>query len=93
MERQTTKDACDAEPVEPFMKLLRRHRIAAGFTQTALAAALKLKSPSTVSQWESGASIPSPHLVPMLAQILKLDAMALTMVIEPEGSPTEQARA
>ncbi len=80
-------------PHEKFMHLLRRYRIAKGLTQTALAKRLKLKTPSTVSFWESGASVPSPQLVPKLARILGLSAMDLTQVIEPEQSrPAQQAR-
>lgn len=71
------------ETREPFMSLLRRHRLAAGLTQTALAKKLKVV-PSTVSFWESGSSIPNPAMIPLLARILGIDAMTLTRVIEPE---------
>lgn len=66
------------------MTLLRRHRLAAGLTQTALAKKLKLKTPSTVSLWESGETIPHPRLIPDLARLLGIDAMTLTRVIEPD---------
>lgn len=66
------------------MTLLRRHRLAKGLSQTALAKKLHLKTPSTVSFWESGESVPSPKLIPKLARILGMDAMSLTRVIEPD---------
>jgi transcriptional regulator with XRE-family HTH domain len=75
--------ALDAAGCETFMTLLRRHRITKGLTQTALAKRLKLKCQSTVSQWESGESIPSPKYIPKLARILGIDAMELTKVIDP----------
>jgi transcriptional regulator with XRE-family HTH domain len=65
------------------MTLLQRHRLAAGLTQTALAKKLKVV-PATVSLWESGANLPHPKQIPVLARILGLDAMTLTRVIEPE---------
>lgn len=65
------------------MTLLRRHRIAAGLTQAALARKLKVV-PSTVSYWESGESLPSPEFIPPLARLLGVDAMTLTKIIEPE---------
>ncbi len=65
------------------MTLLQRYRLSQGLTQTALAKKLEVV-PSTVSFWESGASIPSPSLIPKLARILGIDAMTLTRVIQPE---------
>lgn len=75
--------AMDAVTSEVFMTLLRRHRIAKGMSQTALARKLKIV-PSTVSLWESGSSIPKPEMIPKLARLLGMDAMELTRVIEPE---------
>jgi transcriptional regulator with XRE-family HTH domain len=65
-----------------FVTMLRRHRLAAGLTQTALAKRLKVV-PSTVSLWESG-TIPSPEMIPKLARMLGIDPMTLTRVLEPE---------
>jgi transcriptional regulator with XRE-family HTH domain len=66
------------------MTLLRRHRLAAGLTQTALAKRLKVV-PSTVSLWESG-NLPHPEMIPKLARLLGVDPMTLTRVLEPEMS-------
>jgi len=78
--------ASDAVTDETFMTLLRRHRLARGLTQTALAKRLKLKTPSTISYWESGQSLPSPQWIPKLARVLGVDAMELTRIIEPQSS-------
>jgi transcriptional regulator with XRE-family HTH domain len=78
--------ASEAGARETFMTLLRRHRVARGLTQTALARKLKIKSPSTVSLWESGVNFPHPDMVPKLARILGVDAMHLTKLIEPEAA-------
>lgn len=78
--------AKDAEAGPALMTLLKRHRMAKGMTQTALAKALKLKTQSTVSFWESGQSVPSPKLIPKLARVLGISAMELTRVIEPDGA-------
>ena len=67
---------------EPFMTLLRRHRMAVGLSQTALAKKLDIV-PSTVSFWESGESIPKAEMIPKLARILGIDAMELTKLIDP----------
>lgn len=82
----TTK-ASEAEAgVETFMTLLRRHRLAKGLSQTALAKKLNLKTPSTVSLWESGENVPRPKMIPKLARLLGVDAMELTKLIDPIGS-------
>lgn len=64
------------------MSLLRRHRMARGLTQTALARRLKVV-PSTVSLWESGQSVPKASLVPQLARILGINALMLTEILQP----------
>jgi transcriptional regulator with XRE-family HTH domain len=66
-----------------FVTLLRRHRLSKGLTQNALAKRLRI-DPSCVSFWESGTTIPSPRMIPKLARVLGLDALALTRLIEPE---------
>lgn len=66
------------------MNLLKRHRMAAGMTQTKLAGKLDVV-PSTVSFWESGDSLPSPELVPKLARILGITPLELTHVISPDS--------
>ncbi len=66
------------------MTLLQRHRKARGLTQTKLAKRLKLKTPSTISKWESGESEPNPALLPKLARIFGINALELTRVIAPE---------
>lgn len=65
-----------------FMTLLKRHRMARGFTQTKLARRLGVV-PSTVSYWETGDKIPSPVMIPKLAKALALDPLELTKVIDP----------
>lgn len=72
--------------VTEFMTLLRRHRIARGFTQTALAKKLGV-DPSAVCFWESGAKMPRPELVPKIARIFGMTPMQLTLIIEPEDEP------
>lgn len=72
----------EPQPAERFMTLLRRHRIAAGLTQTALAKRLEVV-PSTVSLWESG-KMPSPEMIPKIARLLGVDALTLTRILEPE---------
>jgi transcriptional regulator with XRE-family HTH domain len=78
----STKAPDAAVEAETFMTLLRKHRMAIGLTQTALAKKLGLKAPSTVSLWESGDSIPSPKLIPHLARILGVKPLRLTEIIE-----------
>lgn len=68
------------------MTLLRRLRFSRGYTQTSLAKKLKV-TPSTVSLWESGDSLPSPERVKALADALGLEPMDLTKVIWPEPKP------
>lgn len=80
---KTTK-APDAASNEDFVTLLRRHRMARGLTQTALAKKLDL-SPSAVSLWESGDFMPKASLIPKLARLLGIDPMELTRIIEPES--------
>lgn len=49
---------------------IRELRRAAGLTQAELAAALELRSPSTVTMWESGARRPPSTILPRLAEQL-----------------------
>lgn len=77
---------------ESLMHFIRRHRRAKGYSQTTLAAALKLKSPSTVSLWESGNRAPSDEVIPRLASILDIDALELTDMIEAEENRRLQPR-
>ena len=65
-----------------FVTLLRRHRYAVGLTQMALAKKLKVV-PATISNWESGLSIPKAEIIPKLARLLGLDPMELTRIIDP----------
>jgi ribosome-binding protein aMBF1 (putative translation factor) len=74
--------ATDAAMNGVFVTLLRRQRLSKGLTQTKLAKRLGLKSPSTVSFWESGQSIPSPELIPKLSRLLGVTAMRLTELLE-----------
>jgi transcriptional regulator with XRE-family HTH domain len=76
--------ALEANSDEAFVTLLRRHRIALGMTQTALAAKMGI-APSTVSYWESGRWLPHPRFIPKLARVLGLDALELTKVLDPGG--------
>lgn len=48
---------------------IRELRQAAGMTQAELAAALELRSPSTVTMWESGARRPPSTIIPRLAEL------------------------
>ena len=49
---------------------IRELRRAAGLAQAELAAALELRSPSTVTMWESGARRPPSTILPRLAEQL-----------------------
>ena len=79
----TNKKATEAKTEVTFVTLLRRHRLSKGWTQAKLSQKLGLKSPSTVSFWESGESLPSPSMIPKLARLLSIDAMELTRVLDP----------
>lgn len=79
METETL--ASDASARETLMHILRQLRMAKGYTQTGLSKKLKLKAPSTVSQWESGENIPSAKLIPKLSKLLGLKARELTRLI------------
>lgn len=79
--------ASEATTREEFVTLLRRQRLARGLTQTKLAKKLGLKSPSTVSFWESGETIPNPELIPKLARLLGVTSIDLTRMLEPEDQP------
>ena len=68
---------------EKFMSLLRRYRLARGLTQGQLADKVGV-TPSAVSFWESGTTLPSPEMYPKLARILGVDAMELTKAVDPE---------
>jgi transcriptional regulator with XRE-family HTH domain len=48
---------------------IRKNRVAAGMTQAALAAALKI-APARVSEWERGVRIPSARSVVAIRKIL-----------------------
>jgi ribosome-binding protein aMBF1 (putative translation factor) len=76
-----THKAMEAVTAEDFVTLLQRHRIARGLTQTALAGKLHV-SPSAVSLWESGESVPSPSRIKKLARLLGVSALKLTELIE-----------
>ena len=71
---------------DTLMNLLKRHRLAMGLTQTALAKRVGVV-PSTVCFWESGRWIPKPHHFPTIARVLGIDPLELTRVIEPEKQP------
>lgn len=49
---------------------VRELRLARGITQAQLANLLTLKSPSTVTMWESGARNPTSDILPHLAKAL-----------------------
>ena len=49
---------------------IRELRLAQGITQRQLASMLSLKSPSTVTMWESGARNPTSDILPCLAKVL-----------------------
>lgn len=49
---------------------IRELRLARNITQTELAKLLLLKSPSTVTMWESGARNPTSGILPRLAKAL-----------------------
>lgn len=49
---------------------IRELRLERGMTQTQLAKLLLLKSPSTVTMWESGARNPTSDILPCLAKAL-----------------------
>lgn len=49
---------------------IRDLRLAQGMTQAQLANLLALKSPSTVTMWESGARNPTSDILPRLAKAL-----------------------
>ncbi len=68
------------------MTLLRRHRIARGMTQDALATKLGVV-PSAVCFWESGAKSPAPNKYKKLARLLGVSPMELTKIIERESDP------
>jgi ribosome-binding protein aMBF1 (putative translation factor) len=74
--------ASEAAMSEAFVTLLRRQRLSKGLTQTKLAKRLGLKSPSTVSFWESGQAIPNPDVIPRLARLLGVTPLKLTELIE-----------
>lgn len=52
---------------------IKELRQARGLTQAALAFRLELKSPSTVTMWESGARRPPSTILPRLAQELGVE--------------------
>ena len=56
---------------------IKELRQAAGLTQAALAFRLELKSPSTVTMWESGARRPSSTILPLLAEELGVTVQEL----------------
>lgn len=85
-----TQKASEAVAVESFVTLLRRHRLAKGLTQTALAKKLGV-APSSVSQWESGIFVPHARMIPLLARILEIDALTLTNVIDQPPAPRGNA--
>src|SRR5437763_14066517 len=59
---------------------LARARRAAGFTQEALAEALQV-DPSTIRNWESGKTEPSPYKRPKLARLLGIAAAQLDALL------------
>lgn len=56
---------------------IKELRQAAGLTQAQLAFRLDLKSPSTVTMWESGDRKPPSTVLPRLAQVLGVSVDAL----------------
>lgn len=52
---------------------IRELREKAGITQAELAFRLEVKSPSTISMWESGERKPSSVILPQLARALHCD--------------------
>lgn len=56
---------------------IRELRRAAGMTQAELASRLELKSPSTVTMWESGARKPKSVVLPALAAALGCEVKEL----------------
>lgn len=74
------------------MHLLKRHRLAKGWSQTELARRVevtvngkkKTLSVATISAYESRRRRPASHIYPKLARALGIDPMELTKIIEPD---------
>jgi transcriptional regulator with XRE-family HTH domain len=82
-------------PRETFGQRLARARLQAGaargrhFTQTELAAAVGLTSP-TISQYEAGASEPSLSIIERLAEALGVEPGPLAFGSDPDPKPAKE---
>lgn len=65
----------------PFKKIIRDHRISAGYSQGEVAKHLKLMSAQFISNFENGKSYPSPRLLPKIAKLYKVDYRTLALNI------------
>lgn len=70
------------------MNQLRRLRYAKGWTQAQLARAMGT-STAAVSAWENGKRIPWSKRFPKLAQVLGVDTMELTRIVDPRETPKQ----
>lgn len=57
--------------------MLARARESAGLSQRALAAAIHITDEDRVGLWERGEARPQPRVIPLLAQALRIDPLAL----------------
>lgn len=57
--------------------VLARARESAGLSQRALAAAIHITDEDRVGLWERGEARPQPRVIPLLAQALRIDPLAL----------------
>lgn len=64
------------------MTLLKRHRLAQGWTQAQLGAKVG-RTAGSVCAWESGKSLPDAQVFPKLARALGLNPIDLTKVVSP----------
>lgn len=69
---------------------LKHHRLAAGFTQAALARALDT-APSAVSGWELGKYPPSAPVLPRIAELFGVSEEQLQAAITRQYAPAESA--
>jgi len=67
------------------MNILKQHRVAKGLTLEKLAKKIKV-SRASVSNWETGLTLPQPKTYPKLARVLGMTPLELARVIEPSAA-------
>lgn len=80
-----------AHPIEPLGTFIRRNRLMAQLTQRELATAIGMTD-RTVSDWESGRSIPGRDAIERMTRFFRVPIEEFFLRIRPEDPVEEEVR-